>query len=123
YLEIQKTHIVVDYFGKISAINWHPGYASASTLRIKEQDVERFYKARKKFANIINRPDLTTKYNFRLESGDLIIFNNRRVAHAREEFHLNGGNRHLQGCYLCLDDAKGKYMTLAKKLGLEVTPP
>jgi hypothetical protein len=32
----------------------------------------------------------------RLQPGDLVTFNNRRVLHARNSFDLNGGIRHLK---------------------------
>ncbi|XP_078494678.1 gamma-butyrobetaine dioxygenase-like [Ciona intestinalis] len=121
YLEVQKHHIVLDYYDKIVAVNWHAGFAS--TLRIKEKDVERYYKAHRKFSMIMQREKLVGRFRFRLRTGDLVFFNNRRMTHARDGFTNNGGIRHLQGCYLNLDECKSKYMILANKLGLEVTPP
>lgn len=43
--------------------------------------------------------------HLRLEPGDLIVFNNRRVLHGREQFELapDDGDRWLQGCYIDLD--------------------
>ena len=38
--------------------------------------------------------DLQMEY--RLEKGDLVTFNNRRILHARNGFDLNGGGRHLK---------------------------
>ncbi|KCV69103.1 hypothetical protein H696_04519 [Fonticula alba] len=37
-------------------------------------------------------------------SGDLIVFDNRRVLHARTAFESATGERHLRGSYLRLDD-------------------
>lgn len=37
----------------------------------------------------------------RLEPGDTIVFDNRRMLHARDAF--SGGSRHLQGCYIAQD--------------------
>ena len=34
----------------------------------------------------------------RLQPGDMVVFNNRRMVHGRKNFQLNGGSRHLQVC-------------------------
>ena len=41
---------------------------------------------------------------FRLESGDIFCFNNRRILHGRTAFDPNSGSRHLQGYYIERDD-------------------
>ncbi|XP_078491702.1 gamma-butyrobetaine dioxygenase [Ciona intestinalis] len=119
FQEHQKPHFVVDYFGKLVAVNWHPGIAVAT--RVRFDDVPRYYEAYRGFLKLLERKE--GMFEFRLKTGDLIIFNNRRVAHARSAFENNGGVRHLQGTYINLDDLKSNYMTLAIKLGENVTPP
>ncbi|XP_078492229.1 putative gamma-butyrobetaine dioxygenase [Ciona intestinalis] len=121
YFQIQKHHINVDYFGKVVGVNWHPGFLSTPTVR--EKDMEKYFKAHRKFALILERDDLAGKYNFRMQPGDMLVVNNRRMCHARTSFQLNGGWRHLQACFVNLDDAKSTYMVLAKKLGIKVVPP
>ncbi|XP_076801730.1 gamma-butyrobetaine dioxygenase-like [Clavelina lepadiformis] len=119
HLEHQKPHITLDYFGKVVGCVWHPGLQSA--LQVRERDVERYYKAHNKMMEIIRREKL--QYKFKLSAGDLIIFNNRRMLHARDAYKSNGGVRHLLGAYLRLDDVKSKYLVLARKLGYDVIPP
>ena len=43
-----------------------------------------------------------------MEPGQLVCFNNRRILHGRNEFSLNGGVRHLQGCYTNIDEFKSE---------------
>ena len=37
---------------------------------------------------------------FKLKSGDIFCFDNRRILHGRTKFDANSGNRHLQGYYI-----------------------
>ncbi|XP_076801731.1 gamma-butyrobetaine dioxygenase-like [Clavelina lepadiformis] len=119
YLEHQKPHITLDYFGKVVGCVWQPG--THSTLQVRERDVERYYKAHNKMMEIIRRKEL--QYKFKLSAGDMIIFNNRRMVHARDAYKSNGGVRHLRGTYLRLDHVKSKYLVLGRKLGYDVIPP
>ena len=48
------------------------------------------------FSEILQRSELNLQ--FKMESGDLFIVDNRRVLHGRTGFAGSGG-RHLQGCY------------------------
>ena len=45
---------------------------------------------------------------FRLESGDVFSFNNRRLLHGRTAFNPNSGHRHLQGYYMDRDEIIGR---------------
>lgn len=55
-------------------------------------------------------------YN-RLEEGDCVSFQNRRILHAREPYDLKGGKRHLRGAYVDLDEFENKYRVLFQKYG------
>ncbi|XP_069126258.1 gamma-butyrobetaine dioxygenase-like isoform X2 [Argopecten irradians] len=65
------------------------------------------------FARAIN--EFPYKRSVRLRKGDMICFNNRRLAHSRNAF-VGKGERHLQGCYVNSDDFKSKLMYLSHKL-------
>lgn len=36
----------------------------------------------------------------KLEAGEMLVFDNRRMLHGRKAFDPTTGGRHLQGCYL-----------------------
>lgn len=57
-----------------------------------------------------------TKFQFyhRLNAGDLIVFDNRRVLHARNAFDLKTGMRHLQGCYIDRDELLSRIRVLER---------
>nr|XP_039253301.1 probable gamma-butyrobetaine dioxygenase [Styela clava] len=109
-----KKHIELDYFDEIVAVNWHPSFET--TLQIKECDVDAYYRAHKAFMKIVHNAE--NQFIFRMQKGDMLVMNNRRMAHAREAFtSVEDGDRNLHGYYLDMDDLKSKYMVLASKLG------
>lgn len=80
----------------IAPINTHP------------EKIESFYAAYRCFAELLERDAL--KLNFQMKAGDLMLFDNTRIMHARTAFS-DSGSRHLQGAYSDLD---GLYSTLSK---------
>ncbi|HEY3046910.1 MAG TPA: gamma-butyrobetaine dioxygenase [Polaromonas sp.] len=50
----------------------------------------------------------------RLEAGDMWVFDNRRVLHARTEFDPTSGRRHLQGCYVDRDELLSRIRILER---------
>lgn len=97
--------IEVDDRGCVTLVRYNN--RSIDTLRMSPETVPAFYRAYRHYAEILERPEL--KVMFKLRPGDLVIFDNTRVMHARTAFSA-GGQRHLQGAYADLD---GLYSTLA----------
>ncbi len=81
---------------------------SIDTLRLPPELMPRFYPAYRHYAEILEREEL--QIGFRLQPGELILFDNTRVLHARKAYSA-GGTRHLQGAYSDLD---GLYSHLRK---------
>lgn len=79
---------------------------SIGTLKIDPDRVTEFYAAYRHYAEIIEREVLQVQ--FKLNPGELMMFDNTRVMHARKAYS-KGGVRHLQGAYSDLD---GLYSTL-----------
>lgn len=59
-----------------------------------------------------------TRFQFfhRLNKGELIVFDNRRVLHARNAFDLQTGRRHLQGCYVDRDELLSRIRVLERDI-------
>jgi gamma-butyrobetaine dioxygenase len=51
---------------------------------------------------------------FRLDDGDLVMFDNVRLLHGRTSFDPEEGLRHLQGCYIDADGPRSLYRVLAR---------
>jgi [2-(trimethylamino)ethyl]phosphonate dioxygenase len=70
--------------------------SAAAPLDIPYDQMTGWYGAYRRFAEIIERPELAI--TFKMMPGDLIIFDNTRTLHARTGFS-GTGSRWLQGCY------------------------
>jgi gamma-butyrobetaine dioxygenase len=56
-----------------------------------------FYAAYRRFQEICDDPE--NQLRFRLQPGQLMSFDNRRVLHGRDAFDPESGHRLLRGCY------------------------
>jgi len=74
--------------------------------------MDKVYKAHHRFGNLLHDDKFQIK--FRLESGDIFSFNNRRTLHGRTEFDPSSGHRHLQGYYMDRDEIIGRLNYLKK---------
>ena len=82
-----------------------------------------FYKAYRKFAELIF--DEKMQFNLKLKPGQAMIFDNRRVLHARTSFSLNSSEasenedspHHFQGCYSDKDAVFSKYLLMKEEFG------
>lgn len=85
----------------------------ASIFNFAPDLMEDFYLAYRAFIKILNAKE--NKIKFKLESGQMVVFDNRRVLHGREEFDPQTGARHLRGCYIDRTEFKSKYRLLQQK--------
>ena len=83
----------------------------APIVDVPFKDMLNYYKAYRKFSDIINNP--TMAVNFKLNPGDSFLVDNTRVLHARTPY-LAKGSRWLQGCYTDKDGLLSKISTLSK---------
>ncbi|PVD25636.1 hypothetical protein C0Q70_13295 [Pomacea canaliculata] len=115
-LVFQKTSVILYLFlnlFQIVGVNWSPSFEGP--LATEEENVEPFYAAYEAFAKAIKNS--TNILEYRLQPGDLISFNNRRILHARNGFELNGGMRHLKGCYVNIDHFKSQVQVFSRLSG------
>eukprot|EP01087_Luapelamoeba_hula_P018931 TRINITY_DN6186_c0_g1_i1.p1 TRINITY_DN6186_c0_g1~~TRINITY_DN6186_c0_g1_i1.p1 ORF type:complete len:449 (-),score=61.59 TRINITY_DN6186_c0_g1_i1:39-1385(-) len=106
----QKRHIIeLDEDGDISGFNYCPQCDAAPDLPFEQ--IQPFYDAYARVVQLVNDP----KYSLlnKAKPGDVVVFNNRRILHARTAF--SGGRRHLQGAYVDRDDFLSRYRMLTRK--------
>jgi len=72
------------------------------------------YKAYRCFIQLTREVEF--QFFHRLNAGDLIVFDNRRVLHARNAFDLKTGMRHLQGCYVDRDELLSRIRVLEREV-------
>lgn len=82
---------------QITAINYSPPFQAPLPVDAPEG----FVPALRRFAELLAKPEAAWRYL--LQEGDAVIFDNRRVLHARDEFD-ESGERWLKGCYLGADE-------------------
>ncbi|KAL8588863.1 hypothetical protein ACOMHN_051457 [Nucella lapillus] len=103
-MKYQRPHIVLNPYQEIVCVNWSPQFEGP--LAVPQDQLKQYYAAYEAFAKAIKfSPHILEQ---RLNPGDLVTFNNRRILHARQSFELNGGVRHLKGCYLNIDHFKSQ---------------
>ena len=101
YLDADTEHhlawpvIEVDGQGEPVGIRFNNG-VRGTDHRAAGADGERFYRAYLELWRRFNDAAVA----FRLEAGDLLCFDNRRMLHGRTAFDPSSGRRHLQGCYV-----------------------
>jgi gamma-butyrobetaine dioxygenase len=99
----------------IAHVNYSPPFQAPLPLNTPPA----FYPALARFASFLGDPART--YTYTLREGDAVMFDNRRVLHARTAFQdKNGGfdgttNRWLKGCYLEADAVMDKWRVLKTK--------
>lgn len=86
---------------------------SIGTLKLPPSKVREFYAAYRHYAEILERKEL--QITFKLNPGELMIFDNTRIMHARTAFS-DSGTRHLQGAYSDLDSLYSTLSVLKSKL-------
>lgn len=79
------------------------GYAP----RLPPNELEVFYKAKRRFSELAHDPKMYI--HLQLRKGDVAIFDNTRLLHARSSILPGDGNRFVQGCYLDRDGVQYHY--------------
>lgn len=89
----------------------HYNSRSIAPLRMAPDKIPAFYRAYRALAHLLRDPTyvLTT----RLQVGDLVTFDNRRILHGRTAYDA-GGLRLLQGCYLDRDGLLSQIAILSR---------
>ncbi|PQE12792.1 gamma-butyrobetaine dioxygenase protein [Rutstroemia sp. NJR-2017a BBW] len=67
----------------------------------------------REFASIAEAPD--SIYEYRLQEGECVIFNNRRVLHGRKEFDTTTGERWFKGAYVDTDAFMSRFRMLSER--------
>ncbi|CAM9987094.1 unnamed protein product [Scytosiphon promiscuus] len=121
HMEYQRPIFQVDANGDILAVNWAPMFEGV--LMCATRDMAPYYAAYREFQHLIEEGQYADKHTIkkRLEPGQCLVFNNRRMLHGREvgsransTMTPSGKNirRRLQGCYVNIDDATSRLCSL-----------
>jgi len=89
----------------IDHVNYAPPFQApfeVETAGKGKANWRRFVAGLKQFAEISEREDM--RYEETMREGECVVFNNRRVLHARRAFDTETGERWLKGTYVDWDD-------------------
>ena len=112
--DIRQHHpiINVDSFGNIIEIKYNAHLAGIFDL--PSEVMYDYYIA---YRDLMSRlKNARYKIELKLAAGEMVVFDNRRVLHGRNEFDENIGKRHLRGCYVDRSEFKSRLRVLEKKL-------
>jgi gamma-butyrobetaine dioxygenase len=91
----------------------HVNNRTMKEISIPEELVVPFYAGYKLLHQKMR--EQSSEFLFDLKEGDMVVFNNRRILHGRTAFDPTSGDRHLQGCYVDMDDFLAKLRVAMKK--------
>jgi gamma-butyrobetaine dioxygenase len=102
-----------DFDGHLSGIRFNDRVVSP--LNLPNEIIKPAYSALRKFVALLNDPANTIR--FKLNPGDVLVYDNHRVLHGRTWFDGTASDRHLQNCTIDRDLVHGKFRELAQQLG------
>lgn len=76
-------------------------------------EVDEAYRALMALQERLRQPRFALRFSY--APGDLVIFDNRRLLHARDAFAGDTGHRWLQGCYLERDEIRSRFRILQRR--------
>ena len=113
---------------QIDAVSWSPPFQAPFALpplsstgpslqSVVGDSLAAWHSAASKFNDLIHRPEMI--YDRLMQPGECVIFDNRRVLHARRAFEVGdaGKERWLRGAYVDKDPYESKMKVLQDKFG------
>lgn len=82
-------------------------------LQTDFEEVAPAYRALMTLQAMLREPEFALRFTY--EPGDLVIFDNRRLLHARDAFEGDSGHRWLQGCYMERDEIRSRYRMVQRR--------
>ncbi len=98
--------------GEIRAVHYNS--RSMAPLPPDGGGLAAFFAAYRLFARLLLEERFQLK--LRMEVGQLVLFDNRRILHGRAAFTAGDGTRHLRGCYLARDSVQSETALLRRRL-------
>ena len=108
-----KPMIELDGQGQMSGVHYSPRLDDIPLM--SQQDTRRYHAARKRLGQLFVDPQYELR--FRLNAGEMMMFDNNRVLHGRTSFDPTEGHRQLQGCYVDRDGPRSQFLVLQRTFG------
>lgn len=110
-IELRASHptIRLDRAGRVRQVSFN-NY-DRSPFRLPQNEMDEFYEAYGEWNRLVNDP--ANQILIRLDSGDVLLFDNWRTLHGRAAYT---GSRFFVGCYHNREDFESRRRTLASKI-------
>lgn len=105
-MSISKPHISLNHLGQLIGFRWSPNQ-EGPLQNLNQGAIKTYYESYLTLARFLSNSKNLIEY--RVKPGELLVFNNRRFLHGRNGFTSMLGSRHLQGCYVNLDEFISEY--------------
>jgi alpha-ketoglutarate-dependent taurine dioxygenase len=122
YRQIRRTVELddpTDENAPIKNVNWSPPFQGPFGEDVGmdgyNEALRQYLRAAKRFEELVS--DKSNLFEYRLKEGECVIFDNRRVLHARQAFDISKGERWLKGAYLDRDVFASRLARLAEVHG------
>ena len=111
HLVAVKPMIEIDGSGALCGVHYSPRLDDIALM--SEADTRSYHRARKHLGQLLESPAFELR--FKLEAGQLMMFDNNRILHGRTAFDPAEGHRQLQGCYIDRDGPRSLYRVLHQR--------
>ena len=108
-----KPMIELDGSGEMIGVHYSPKLDEVPLM--SDADTRHYQRARKRLATLLQDP--LYELRFKLDPGQMMMFDNNRVLHGRTAFDPSEGHRQLQGCYIDRDGPRSRYRVLQRRFG------
>ncbi len=95
-IRVRKPVITLDHAARLLEIRYNAHIASLFDM--PAYIMPAYYRAYRTYMRMTRDPSY--RLSFKVQSGEMVVFDNRRVLHGREAFDPSTGHRHLHGCYV-----------------------
>ncbi len=109
-IRVRKPVITLDDAGQLLEIRYNAHIAAIFDM--SAEIMPAYYRAYRAFMGLTRDPRY--RLSFKLERGEMVVFDNRRVLHGREAFDPATGYRHLHGCYVDRGEFLSRLRVLAR---------
>jgi len=114
-----------DALNELVSLTCSPPFESPLRIACARADLDEYFSARAAFARLLGALEAGdgadglprgAVFEERLEAGEVLVFNNRRMLHGRRAFEARGGaERRLFGAYVCADAWKSRLAVLGRE--------
>ena len=109
-IRIHRPVINLAHDGSVHEIKWNAHLAGVFDMDAGVMPA--YYRAYRAFMALTRDPAFQVR--LKLQAGEMVAFDNRRVLHGRDAFDPTTGHRHLQGCYVDRGDLLSRIRVLSR---------